>query len=59
MASIVPEQVVHRSTKPAFGGAVVQWGHACQPAIREILEGSLWHAEGFVDRSQALSFQRA
>ena len=50
MVGIVPEGIARRSSKPGFSGALVQWGHACLPTIREILEGPQWHADPFVDR---------
>ncbi len=53
MAGIVPDDIAWRASKPGFGGAVAQWGHRSQPAIRGILEEGQWRSEEFVDRVQA------
>jgi hypothetical protein len=49
---ILPPAIADRMSKPGFSRAVIEWGRRSRPAIEEVLQGSEWLSDRFVDRDQ-------
>jgi asparagine synthase (glutamine-hydrolysing) len=53
LVGVLPDVIAQRSSKPNFDGTLGRWGRASLSSIRELIEGSSWHSDRFVDQREA------